>query len=160
MMKGVLVELAQSVNYWRNQSMKFVKIKENAKAPRRATYLSAGYDMYALNSGTVAAGSRALIETGIGWDCGEDDAIVGFIKPRSGLAYKHGIQVMAGVIDADYPSDQDIGVILFNTSDETFEYEAGDAIAQLVVLQFWLTEDDVAVHEELERIGGLGSTGK
>lgn len=57
--------------------------------------------------------------------------IDGRVAPRSGLAYKHGIDTMAGVIDADYRGP--VGVILANLSDKDFEVKVGDRIAQLIV---------------------------
>ena len=61
-----------------------------------------------------------------------DDCVVdGRIAPRSGLAAKHGIDTLAGVIDADYRGQ--VGVILANLSDADFEIKVGDRIAQLIV---------------------------
>lgn len=137
---------------------KFVKLQEEAIIPQRATFQSAGYDLHALEGGTVQANDRLLIKTGISWVTDENAGIVGLIKPRSGLAYKHGIAVMAGVIDADYRKD--IGVILHNTSVEDFVFEAGDKIAQLVVQQFFTLDNDEATMEKVIRDGGFGSTGK
>lgn len=57
--------------------------------------------------------------------------IDGRVAPRSGLAHKHGIDTMAGVIDADYRGP--VGVILANLSDNDFEIKVGDRIAQLIV---------------------------
>jgi len=79
--------------------------------------------------------------------------------PRSGLAWKHSIDVGAGVIDADYRGD--VGVILFNLSDKDFEVKRGDRIAQLI-----LERIAIAVVEEVDDLdvsvrgaGGFGSTG-
>jgi dUTP pyrophosphatase len=79
--------------------------------------------------------------------------------PRSGLAWKHSIDVGAGVIDADYRGP--LGVILFNHSDQDFAVKAGDRIAQLI-LEVIVTPEVVEV-EDLESTirgsGGFGSTG-
>jgi len=131
---------------------KFIKLHEDATVPTRATKGSAGYDLHALCGGTIPSGERLLIKTGIAWNV--QDGYVGFIKPRSGLAYKFGIDVMAGVIDSDYEGD--IGVILFNTDENDFEFNAGDRIAQLVILPF---ESFASDHIESKRHGGFGSTG-
>ena len=82
-----------------------------------------------------------------------------FAAPRSGLAWKHSIDVGAGVIDADYRGP--VGVILFNHSDVDFEVKVGDRIAQLIIEKI-LTPDVVEV-EDLDSTvrgeGGFGSTG-
>jgi len=83
----------------------------------------------------------------------------GRVAPRSGLAYKHGIDTLAGVIDADYRGP--VGVILANLSDTDFAVKVGDRIAQLVVEK--IVMPDVVVVNELEAsvrgAGGFGSTG-
>ena len=58
-------------------------------------------------------------------------SVDGRVAPRSGLAYKHGIDTLAGVIDADYRGP--VGVILANLSDNDFEVKVGDRVAQLIV---------------------------
>lgn len=63
--------------------------------------------------------------------------IDGRVAPRSGLAHKHGIDTLAGVIDADYRGP--VGVILANLSDTDFEVKVGDRIAQLIVEKVWNT---------------------
>ena len=79
--------------------------------------------------------------------------------PRSGLAWKHSIDVGAGVIDADYRGP--VGVILFNHSDQDFAVKAGDRIAQLILER--IVMPDVMEVEDLESTtrgsGGFGSTG-
>lgn len=79
--------------------------------------------------------------------------------PRSGLAWKHSIDVGAGVVDYDYRGN--VGVILFNFSDVDFEVKVGDRIAQLI-LERIVTPEVVEVEslDETERgEGGYGSTG-
>lgn len=139
--------------------MKFKKLDDRATIPVRATRQSAGYDLCALNRGRVPKGERLLVPTGITWETEPYSSLVGFIKPRSGLAYKNGIDILAGVIDADYRND--IGVILYNTGDLDFYFDAGSRIAQLVVLQFFMTDEDgdqVIQDAMEERDGGFGST--
>ncbi|KAJ6687262.1 DEOXYURIDINE 5'-TRIPHOSPHATE NUCLEOTIDOHYDROLASE [Salix purpurea] len=86
---------------------------------------------------------------------------LGFVDlaPRSGLAWKHSIDVGAGVIDADYRGP--VGVILFNHSDLDFEVKVGDRIAQLI-LQKIETGNAVKVEDldaTVRGAGGFGSTG-
>lgn len=79
--------------------------------------------------------------------------------PRSGLAWKHSIDVGAGVIDADYRGP--VGVILFNHSDMDFDVKVGDRIAQLIIEKI-MTPDVVEVEDldtTLRGEGGFGSTG-
>jgi dUTP pyrophosphatase len=82
-----------------------------------------------------------------------------YAAPRSGLAWKHSIDVGAGVIDADYRGP--VGVILFNHSDQDFEVKVGDRIAQLIIEKI-LTPKALEV-EDLDStfrgVGGFGSTG-
>jgi dUTP pyrophosphatase len=67
----------------------------------------------------------------MGWLANKYVGLDGRVAPRSGLANKHGIDTMAGVIDADYRGP--VGVILANLSDTNFEIKVGDRIAQLIV---------------------------
>lgn len=84
----------------------------------------------------------------------------GRIAPRSGLAYKNGIDVMAGVIDSDYRAD--IGVILFNSDKTDFFVKSGERIAQIIIEKChpieW--EEVDALEESVRSSGGFGSTGK
>ena len=84
------------------------------------------------------------------------------MRPRSGLAAKHGISVLnaPGTIDADYRGE--VKVILVNLSNEPFVINPGERIAQMVVARYEKVEwDEVEVLDETERgAGGFGSTGK
>jgi dUTP pyrophosphatase len=84
------------------------------------------------------------------------------VRPRSGLAAKHGISVLnsPGTIDADYRGE--IKVILVNLSNEPFVINPGERIAQMVVARYEQVEwDEVEVLDETERgAGGFGSTGR
>jgi dUTP pyrophosphatase len=86
-------------------------------------------------------------------------SLCGSVAPRSGLAWKHSIDVGAGVIDADYRGP--VGVILFNHADVDFEVKAGDRIAQLIIEK--IMTPDVMEVEDLDSTvrgeGGFGSTG-
>lgn len=105
-------------------------LSDSAALPTRATGCSAGYDLYAAETVTVPKQARKLIKTNI--SLAIPIGFYGRIAPRSGLAYKSGIDVMAGVIDADYRGD--IGVILLNTDlDIDFDVKKGDKIAQIII---------------------------
>ena len=85
--------------------------------------------------------------------------LCGNVAPRSGLTWKHSIDVGAGVIDADYRGS--VGVILFNHSDIDFEVRVGDRIAQLIIEK--IMTPNVMEVEDLDATvrgeGGFGSTG-
>ncbi len=132
--------------------------------PAYATADAAGLDlMAALPEGsefTLEAGERGLVPTGIALQLSR-----GFeaqIRPRSGLALKHGVTVLnsPGTIDADYRGE--IGVILINLGQEPFTLRRGDRIAQLVVAPVArampVDVDDLTGTER--GTGGFGSTGK
>ena len=130
--------------------------------PSYATPFSAGMDLRANleQPVTLAPLERSLIPTGL-----HIELPAGYeaqVRPRSGLAAKHGISIVnaPGTIDADYRGE--IKVILVNLSNDPFTIEAGERIAQLVVARHETVEwEPVAVLEESQRgSGGFGSTGK
>jgi len=132
----------------------------NAKMPVKGSEHAAGYDLHSLGQHILMPGARALLPTGV--HIAIPEGHVGYVRPRSGLALKHGIDVLGGVIDADYRGD--VGVILINHGTEAFVVEEGDRIAQLVLHPLTpasLTE--VALVSELAQsargAGGFGSTG-
>lgn len=133
-------------------------LTSNAKLPTRASALSAGYDLSSVENTVVPARQRKLIKTGLSFTIPEGH--YGRIAPRSGLALKKGIDVGAGVCDADYTGE--VCVILFNHSDEDFIVNDGDRIAQFI-LEKISTPDIEIVNElcETERgINGFGSSGQ
>ncbi|RWR93859.1 deoxyuridine 5'-triphosphate nucleotidohydrolase [Cinnamomum micranthum f. kanehirae] len=133
------------------------KLSENAVLPSRGSPLSAGYDLSSATAVTVAARGKALVPTDL--SIGIPEGTYARIAPRSGLAWKHSIDVGAGVIDADYRGP--VGVILFNYSDEAFEVKPGDRIAQLI-LEKIVTPEVLEVDDldsTVRGAGGFGSTG-
>ncbi len=103
---------------------------------------------------------RTLVPTGLYMEL--SDGYEAQIRPRSGLAYKHGITVLnsPGTIDADYRGE--LKVLLINLSDEDFIIESGERVAQMVISKHeQITWNSVEVLEDSERnAGGFGSTGK
>ncbi len=130
--------------------------------PQYATKASAGLDLRANLSEDIELKplERVLIKTGL-----YIELPVGYeaqVRPRSGLAYKHGINVLnsPGTIDADYRGE--IGVILVNLSNQSFTVTNGERIAQLVIAKHeqaeWVEVEELS---DTERgAGGFGSTGK
>ena len=129
--------------------------------PAYATPGSAGLDLRAHleESRTLQPGERTLIPTGL--SLALPDGYEAQVRPRSGLAVKHGITVLnsPGTVDADYRGD--VGVILINLGHEPFEIAPGDRIAQLVVAAYAQVEWAlVETLPETERgSGGFGHTG-
>ena len=129
--------------------------------PSYSTPLSAGMDIRANLEEpiTLQPGERRLIPTGI--FIALPEGYEAQIRPRSGLALKHGITVLnsPGTIDADYRGE--VGIILINHSDKAFVIEDGEHVGQMVVAQYsrveWNETDSL---DETERgAGGFGHTG-
>lgn len=132
--------------------------------PEYATALSAGLDLRARLDGPVVLepGERRLIPTGLHIELPE--GYEAQVRPRSGLAYKHGLTVLnaPGTIDADYRGE--IGVLLVHHGQAAFTIEPGERIAQLVVARYsrveWVPVQDTAELALSERgAGGFGHTG-
>jgi dUTP pyrophosphatase len=134
------------------------KLSDYATIPTQGTEFAAGYDLYAAEDAVVVCGSRKLIKTNISMEI--TPGYYGRIAPRSGLAYKSGIDVLAGVIDSDYRGD--IGVILYNTDKNIdFTVKKGDRIAQIIFEAcYTATLNNVEnLDNTLRQAGGFGSTG-
>jgi dUTP pyrophosphatase len=141
-----------------------IKIVNKSKhpLPHYGTEASAGVDLRANLTDTITLKplERTLVKTGL-----FIELPVGYeaqVRPRSGLAFKHGVTVLntPGTIDADYRGE--IGVILVNLSNEDFIIENGERIAQMVIAKHkqakWILVEELS---ETERgVGGFGSTGK
>ena len=136
--------------------------KSGQPVPAYATALSAGMDLRACLEAPVTLGplERTLVPTGlfIALPAGYEAQV----RPRSGLAAKHGITVLntPGTIDADYRGE--IKVILVNLSNSPFEIVPGERIAQMVVARHERVEwEETDCLDETERgAGGFGSTGR
>ena len=129
--------------------------------PKYATPASAGVDLYANLSESIVLGSleRSLVPTGI-----FIELPIGYeaqVRPRSGLAVRHGISLVnsPGTIDADYRGE--IHVILVNLSNDPFEVKPGERIAQMVISKHEQVHwEQVEVLSETQRgSGGFGHTG-
>ena len=104
------------------------RMNVNAKIPARSSSGAAGYYLSASQSAVIPAHGKFLVKTGLAISM--PPGCYGRIAPRSGLAIKKFIDVGAGVIDSDYRGE--IGVVLFNFSDEEFYINMGDRIAQII----------------------------
>jgi len=138
-----------------------VRAEADLELPAHATPGDAGVDLRASADVTIAArGGRALVPTGI--SIAIPDGYAGFIQPRSGLAYKHGVTVLntPGLIDSGYRGE--LKVLLINTDPTTdFEVVRGERIAQLVIQAYEeVNFEEVQNLPDSERgLGGFGSTG-
>ena len=134
------------------------KVDPEAKVPSRANPTDAGADLCSVENITIAPQSRVLVSTGISLQI--PDGYYGRVAPRSGLAVKNGIDVLAGVIDSGYRGV--VGVVLYNTDKEkSFEVKKGDRIAQIIFEQHWnfsFKETDDLIDSE-RSINGFGSSG-
>jgi dUTP pyrophosphatase len=128
--------------------------------PAYATAGAAGMDVVAAEALTLAPGTRQAVATGFAIAIPEGYEVQ--VRPRSGLALKHGVTCLntPGTIDHDYRGE--VKVILANLGDQPFEIARGDRIAQLVPAPVQrATLDEVADLDETDRgSGGFGSTGR
>jgi len=129
--------------------------------PSYQTASAAGADLLAAIDDAIvlAPGERKLVPSGIAIELPEGHEAQ--VRPRSGLALKHGVTVLntPGTIDADYRGE--IGVILINHGHEPFTIRRGDRIAQMIVAPVVQAEFHEAELSETARgAGGFGSTGK
>jgi dUTP pyrophosphatase len=129
--------------------------------PAPATDMSAGADLLAAVTEplTLEPGARALVPTGVAIQM--PDGFEAQVRPRSGLALKHGVTLLnsPGTIDADYRGE--IGVVLVNLGSEPFRVTRGMRIAQMVVQPVsrvrW--QEEKTLDDTGRGVGGFGSTG-
>ena len=140
-------------------TVEFKKLQADAFLPAYAHPGDAGMDLRSVESLVVPAGERRLVRTGLAMALP-----MGYeaqVRPRSGLALKHGITVLnsPGTIDAGYRGE--VGVILLNTGKEDFQIGVGDKIAQFVIAPVTIAGIcEVGELDDSERgSGGFGSTG-
>nr|WRJ69896.1 dUTP pyrophosphatase [Oceanusvirus sp.] len=133
------------------------RLRPDAALPARTDPGAAGYDVRAAEAFVVPARGKALVPTGLAATAPEGTYIR--VAPRSGLAWKHSIDVGAGVVDRSYTGE--INVVLFNLSEVSFRGDKGDRIAQLIVERIEtpaiVETDEIA--ETQRGSGGFGSTG-
>jgi dUTP pyrophosphatase len=134
----------------------------DARPPVRTRSGDAGYDLSCVSAFSLAPGERAMVPTGVA--VAIPPGMCGLVLPRSGLAIKHGISCVnaPGLVDPNYRGE--LRVILINHGTEPFSAEAGDRIAQLLIVPF--ASPVPVVVEELpdggddRGTGGFGSSGR
>jgi dUTP pyrophosphatase len=138
-------------------TLRFKKLDRRAVLPKRGSVLAAGLDVCCIEDVEIGPRQRGMARTGLA--VAIPPAFYGRVAPRSGLAAKKGLDVLAGVIDSDYRGE--IVCVLYNTGDETIALPAGSKICQLIIEQIitpeatWATDLD----ETARGAGGFGSTG-
>lgn len=142
---------------------------KDAKLPQRANSTDAGADVFSVEEVTINPNERAFVDTGISvqvahspvYELMNAQGLRSYLRiaPRSGLAYKNGIDVLAGVIDLGYTGNIKVG--LYNTGKEPFTVKVGDKIAQLIREVIHIDEfTEVAELDTTDRgTGSFGSTG-
>ncbi len=140
-------------------NLKIKRIHPDAILPQYAHQGDAGMDLYSVIDASISPGGIQLVKTGIIMELPQNTEAQ--IRPRSGLALKHGITVLntPGTIDEGYRGE--IGVILINHGTENFEVKKGMKIAQAVIKPT-LTANIIEIDELSETSrssGGFGSTG-
>jgi dUTP pyrophosphatase len=133
-----------------------------AHPPERTRPGDAGYDLRAVEDFRLGPGERAVVPTGLA--VALPPGVAGLVVPRAGLAARHGLSVVngPGLIDPNYRGE--VGVVLVNLGEQPYAGQAGDRIAQLLLVPFWAPA--VRVVEELapsgddRGAGGFGSSGR
>jgi len=139
------------------EQLRFKQLDPRAVLPRRGSALAAGLDVCSIEDLQMGPRQRVMARTGLA--VAIPPGFYGRIAPRSGLAAKNGLDVLAGVIDSDYRGE--VCCLIYNTGDEVITLPAGSKICQLIVEQIitpeatWVSELD----ETTRGAGGFGSTG-
>ena len=138
--------------------LKIKKLHPDAKIPHYAHHDDAGFDLFSLETFKVKVGERVMVPTGIAMEIPE--GFVGLVWDESGLAVKHGINTIAGVVDSSYRGE--VVVALVNNGESDYTFEKGHKVAQMII-----QKKETVEFEEVKELsntkrgdGGFGSTGK
>jgi len=138
--------------------LKIKKLHPDAKIPHYAHHDDAGFDLFSLETFKVKVGERVMVPTGIAMEIPE--GFVGLVWDKSGLAVKHGINTIAGVVDSSYRGE--VVVALVNNGESDYTFEKGHKVAQMII-----QKKETVEFEEVKELsntkrgdGGFGSTGK
>ena len=139
------------------ECLSFEKLDPKAVLPTRGSQSAAGLDLYSIEAFTLNPTERRLIRTGLA--VAIPKGYYGRLAPRSGLATNKGIDVLAGVIDADYRGE--IGCLLYNAGEEVVDLPVQSKICQLIIEKI-ITPTAIWVDglsDTSRGSGGFGSTG-
>lgn len=137
--------------------LRFKQLDSRAVLPQRGSAWAAGLDVCSIDEINLGPRQRVMARTGLA--VAIPSGFYGRIAPRSGLAAKNGLDVLAGVIDSDYRGE--VCCLLYNTSAESINLPAGSKICQLIIEQIITPEAAWAsdLDETARGAGGFGSTG-
>ena len=137
--------------------LKIKKLNSYAKLPNYVHPGDAGLDLYCDKDFILAPSEKVLISTGISMEIPENH--VGLIWDKSGMAAKHTLHVLAGVVDSGYRGE--IKVVMINLSKEDYKIEKHDKVAQMLIqpVQSCEIEEISETSESSRGEGGFGSTG-
>jgi len=146
-----------SYRFWGEKlQLKIKKLAEGLELPAYAHADDAAFDLRASEDAEIPAGEKKLVGTGLAMAIPKGHA--GLIWDRSGLAAKHSMHVLAGVVDSGYRGE--VKVVLFNLGKESFFVEKGMRIAQMLIQAISCPEIVEGELDSTERAeGGFGSTG-
>ena len=137
--------------------LSFKRLDPGATLPTRGSSQAAGLDIYSIEEVSIEPKQRALVRSGLAVAIPE--GYYGRVAPRSGLATKGGLDVLAGVIDSDYRGE--LCCLLYNTGDETIHLPAQSKVCQLIIEK--IITPTAAWADEISDTdrggGGFGSTG-
>ena len=141
-----------------NFTLRVKQLHPAAQLPARGSVFAAGADLHCVEAFTLQSGERRAVPTGLALEI--PAGFYGRVAPRSGWALKHGIDTLAGIIDADYRGE--VLVLLVNLGDQPFTAAAGERIAQLIIERaapcgFAWTDE---LNSTERGAGGFGSTGR
>lgn len=137
--------------------LRFKQLDPKAILPTRGSSFAAGLDICSIEDVIIEPRQRGVARTGLA--VAIPHGFYGRVAPRSGLAVKQGLDVLAGVIDSDYRGE--LCCVLYNTGDAAIELPAGSKVCQLIIEKIitpqatWVTDLD----ETARGAGGFGSTG-
>ena len=142
--------------------VRFKRLNDLAKIPTRGSKFSAGYDLYAATDKDIQIPPHATIKIGTGLAMDLPSGYFGAIVARSGIATKRGLRPAnaLGVCDEDYKGEYIVA--LHNDTTETKTVQAGERIAQLILLPYQTIDfkEVDELHDTERGIGGFGSTGE
>lgn len=138
-------------------TLKIKRVKD-VKLPNYELEGDAGLDLYAADTVTLQPGEKGAVPTGVQMEIPEGH--VGLIWDKSGLAIKHGLKTLGGVIDSGYRGEVLVGMI--NLSKEPYTFEKNHKVAQMIIQkkEVVVVQEASALEESQRGARGFGSTGK
>lgn len=141
--------------------IKFEKVKKDALIPKRQSKASAGYDFYINDSFSIDPGESKMISTGIKAKMPENVVLKIYIRSSIGIKKNVVLANSVAIIDSDYynnpTNDGEIFLTFFNRGSERREFKKHERLAQGIFVQYLTVDKD---HNDIVRLGGVGSTGR